>query len=173
MTYSGGLFENFLMSALNTAITLEQVDCVSEGIGKDLDLDVARGNQVLLDQARKGDKVSMEKDGKNVEFRNAIGKKRSTHIHSPTTAHLHLVVTEGLHGLTSGGLQHDFEVLGGLNDTHSLSSTSLDGLDQDGVSDLSSLGFQECIVLVLAVVSRDNGDLGSLHNELGLALGSH
>lgn len=39
------------MSALDTAVTLKEVDSVAEGIGKDLDFDVARGNQVLLDQA--------------------------------------------------------------------------------------------------------------------------
>lgn len=39
------------MSALDTAVTLKEVDSVAEGIGKDLDLDVARSNQVLLNQA--------------------------------------------------------------------------------------------------------------------------
>lgn len=52
LTYSRGFLQNLLMSALNTAITLKQIDGVSESIGKDLDLDVARGNQVLLNQAR-------------------------------------------------------------------------------------------------------------------------
>lgn len=119
----------------------------------------------------------MKVDRKNVksEKPQTVADKR-THtmqVRSPIDAHLHLVVTKGLHSLTSGGLQHNIKILGGLDDTHTLSSTSLDGLDQDGVSDLGSLGLQEGIILVLTVVSRNNGDLGGLHNELGLALGSH
>lgn len=92
---------------------------------------------------------------------------------SDRSHHLHLVVTEGLHGLTSRALQHDVKVLRGVDDTHSLSSASLDGLDEDGVSDLGGLGLQEGVVLVFAVVTGDNGDLSSLHDELGLTLGSH
>jgi len=39
------------MSALDTAVALKQVNSVSKGIGKDLNLNMARGDQVLLDQA--------------------------------------------------------------------------------------------------------------------------
>ena len=44
MTYSRGLLKNLLMSALDTAITLKEVDGVSEFISKDLNLDVARSD---------------------------------------------------------------------------------------------------------------------------------
>ena len=46
----GRFLQHFLVAALHRAVTLEQVDAVALGVGKDLDLDVARAGEVFLDQ---------------------------------------------------------------------------------------------------------------------------
>lgn len=46
------------MSALDTAVTLEKVNSVTKGICKDLDLNVARGDQVLFNQTGEMEDVS-------------------------------------------------------------------------------------------------------------------
>lgn len=46
----GGLFEDLLVSALDTAVTLAESDGVAVLVGKDLDLDVAGADNVLFDE---------------------------------------------------------------------------------------------------------------------------
>jgi len=58
VTYSRGFFQDLLVSALDTAVTLEKVNSVTKGICKDLDLNVARGDQVLFNQTGEMEDVS-------------------------------------------------------------------------------------------------------------------
>ena len=59
----GRFFQHLLVAALHRAVALEQVDAVAVRVGEDLDLDVARAGDVLLDQhvvvAEAGDRLAL------------------------------------------------------------------------------------------------------------------
>src|SRR6185312_11599480 len=48
-----------------------------------------------------------------------------------------------------------------------------DGLDEEGITHLLRLGAQEAVLLPLAVVARDDGHAGLLHDRLGAVLEAH
>jgi hypothetical protein len=76
-TYSRGFFKDLLMSALDTAVALEKVNSIAEGICKDLNFDVAWGNQVLFDQpVRMNDEkiVVLMRESKTVSLASLILK---------------------------------------------------------------------------------------------------
>nr|GEU28319.1 conserved hypothetical protein [Tanacetum cinerariifolium] len=72
----GRFFEHLLVPALHRAIALEQVDVVAVGVGKHLDLDVARALQVFFGQylvvAKGADRLALARRQRILELRRAV-----------------------------------------------------------------------------------------------------
>lgn len=59
------------------------------------------------------------------------------------------------------------------DDSHTLASTSHDGFDEDRVAYAISLALKKLRILIISVVSGDDGDAGVSHDYFGLAFGAH
>eukprot|EP00158_Paraphelidium_tribonemae_P005282 Partr_v1_DN27264_c0_g2_i1_m38418 len=99
------------------------------------------------------------------------------HLHMPRRNQIlfnqHTIITKRLARLTLGRLEHDVEIIGRLDDTHSLATTTLDSLDQHRIADLCRLSLEKLGILIIAVISRHNRNTSLTHDTLGGTLGTH
>ena len=65
------------------------------------------------------------------------------------------------------------EIFRCIHAAHALAATTGTGLDQNRVADLVCLGLQECGILIVAVVARNDRDAGLLHQRLGCVFQAH
>ncbi len=85
----------------------------------------------------------------------------------------HPPVAEGALRLAAGAFERRLEFDMRVDPAHAASAPARDRLDQDRVADLVGLLAQELRVLVVAVVARDDGNAGLLHQRLGRILQPH
>ena len=83
----------------------------------------------------------------------------------------HNVIAKSLTRLRLRGLQGRGEIAGRINAAHAFATTARDGLDQNRIADL--FGFTRQTFLRRAVIARNDGNAGILHQRFGRVFEAH
>ena len=120
--YRWRLLDDLLMSSLDAAITLVQVDVVGMVIAKDLDFNVSFEQEKAQDSRRDTLRRSVE------HFQSSLPWLLDELLNE------HFIVVERLASLGLGRMELREEFLGREGDSHTFSTATSDGLDHDWVA---------------------------------------